>query len=95
MDSRNSVYGADLYLAHRAAIQADTPFRRELLERVGAVLILRPTPTRDRRNLIEHLRRSPRWQLAHAGERALLFVKVPPPGAAPDPRAIRSEAIRP
>ena len=82
MDSRNSVYGAELYLAHRDAIRRETPLRRELLERVGAVLILRPTPTRDRRDLIEHLRRAPRWQLVWASDRALLFVKAPPAGGA-------------
>jgi len=81
MDSRNSVYRGDFYLAHRAAILGDTPLRRELLERVGAVLVLRPTPVRPRRDLIEHLRRSPRWQLVWADERALLFVKGPPPAS--------------
>lgn len=80
MDSRNSVYGADLYRAHGEALVRDTPFRRELLERVGAVLILRPTPRRDRSDLIEHLRRAKRWQLVHASERSLLFVKAPAPG---------------
>ena len=87
MDSRNSVYGGDLYLAHRAAIRGDTPLRRDLLDRVGAVLILRPTATRDRRDLIDHLRRSRRWQLVWANERALLFVKSPPPGGAARPPA--------
>ena len=80
MDSRNSVYGAELYLAHSEALVRDTPFRRELLERVGAVLILRPTPRRDRSDLIEHLKRAKRWQLVHATERSLLFVKAPAPG---------------
>jgi hypothetical protein len=94
MDSRNSVYGAELYLAHRAAIRGDTPLRRDLLERVGAVLILRPTPTRDRRDLIEHLRRSPRWQLVWASERALLFVKAPPAGGAPRVGAVGARAAR-
>jgi hypothetical protein len=90
MDSRNSVYGADLYLAHSEAILRDTPFRRELLERVGAVLILRPTPRRDRRNLIEHLMRAKSWQLAHVDRRSLLFVKAPPPAG-----GSRSEAQSP
>jgi hypothetical protein len=77
MDSRNSVYGADLYLAHQEALRRDTPYRRELLDSVGAVLILRPTLLRDRRDLIDQLRRGKRWRLAHASERALLFVKGP------------------
>jgi hypothetical protein len=86
MDSRNSVYGAELYLAHREAMRRDTPFRRELLQRVGAVLILRPTLRRDRRDLIEHLQRARLWQLVHATERSLLFVKAEPPGTdAPPP----------
>jgi hypothetical protein len=91
MDSRNSVYGAELYLAHRDALRRDTPFRRELLGRVGAVLILRPTRSRDRRDLIEHLQRARTWQLVHASERSLLFVRTRPPrgdpaaaGPAPD-----------
>jgi len=83
MDSRNSVYGADLYLAHRDAMRRDTPFRRELLGRVGAVLILRPTELRDRRDLIEHLRRAKTWELVHASERSLLFVRMPPPRGHP------------
>lgn len=85
MDSRNSVHGADLYLAHREALIRDTPFRRELLQRTGAVLILRPAPGRDRRDLIEHLRRARNWQLVHASARSLLFVKVREPGAAERP----------
>jgi hypothetical protein len=100
MDSRNSVYGAELYLAHRAAIQSDTPLRRELLERTGAVLILRPTAKRDRRDLIEHLRRAKRWQLVWADERALLFVKTaagddPPEGQRPGRRGGRAPAAGP
>jgi hypothetical protein len=87
MDSRNSVYGGALYLAHEAALRRDTPFRRELLERVGAVLILRPTRLRDRADLIEHLRRGRRWRLVHAGPRSLLFVKAEPPRAASPPAA--------
>jgi hypothetical protein len=86
MDSRNSVYGGDLYLAHSEAIARDTPFRRELLDRVGAVLILRPTPRRDRRDLIQHLVRAKRWQLVYADRRSLLFVKAPAPGD-PEPRS--------
>ncbi len=92
MDSRNSVYGADLYLAHSEAIRRDTPFRRELLDRAGAVLILRPTPRRDRRDLIEHLQRTKSWQLAHLGRRSLLFVKVSPPVAGSGPAA---QSLRP
>src|SRR5262245_20066510 len=84
MDSRNSVYGADLFLAHREALRRDTPFRREILGRVGAVLILRPTRTRDRRDLIEHLRRGKGWQLVHAGERSLLFLRAGAPRALPE-----------
>ncbi len=83
MDSRANVYGGALYLAHQEAMRRDTPFRRELLRRVGAVLILRPTGSRDRRDLIEHLRRAKSWQLVHAGERSLLFVRAGPPGAQP------------
>jgi hypothetical protein len=91
MDSRNSVYGAELYRAHQEAIRRDTPFRRELLEKVGAVLILRPTLLRERRDLIDHLTRDRRWQLVHADERSLLFVKRPRPGEAPaaPPRGAR------
>jgi len=77
MDSRNSVYGAELYLAHQQALRRDTPYRRRLLDEVGAVLILRPTQRRDRSDLIEHLRASKRWALVHAGERSMLFVKRP------------------
>jgi hypothetical protein len=87
MDSRNSVYGGALYLAHEEALRRDTPFRRELLGRVGAVLILRPTRLRDRADLIEHLKRGRRWQLVHAGPRSLLFVKARPPRSATPPAA--------
>jgi hypothetical protein len=92
MDSRNSVYGADLYLAHREAMHRDTPLRRELLERVGAVLVLRPTLQRDRRDLIEHLRRAKVWRLVHAGERSLLFVKVRSAGPARPDSSGRADA---
>jgi hypothetical protein len=85
MDSRNSVYGAELYRAHSAALLRDTPFRRELLDSVGAVLILRPTPRRDRSDLIHHLEREQRWQLLHVDRRSLLFVKRPREDA-PSPR---------
>ncbi len=81
MDSRNSVYGADLYRAHAAAMLRDTPFRRELLERVGAVLILRPTPRRARGDLIRHLEGEKRWRLAWIDGRSLLYVKQPRAGA--------------
>ncbi len=94
MDSRNSVYGAELYLAHRDAMRRDTPFRRELLERVGAVLILRPTRLRDRRDLIEHLRRARRWQLVHASERSLLFVRAGPARAGPQPAGAPAQSRR-
>jgi hypothetical protein len=86
MDSRNSVYGAELYLAHRDAMREDTPFRRELLARVGAILILRPNELRDRRDLIEHLQRARTWELVHATDRSLLFVRTPP-RALPAPSA--------
>jgi hypothetical protein len=95
MDSRNSVYGGPLYLAHEEALRRDTPFRRELLGRVGAVLILRPTRLRDRADLIEQLKRGRRWQLVHAGPRSLLFVKAErsaptaPPAAPGAPAQIR------
>jgi hypothetical protein len=75
MDSRNSVYGAERYLAPAGA--PATPYRQRLLDEVGAVLILRPTRLRDRHDLIEQLRQSKRWMLVHAGERSLLFVKRP------------------
>jgi hypothetical protein len=81
MDSRNSVYGADLYRAHAAAILRDTPFRRELLERVGAVLILRPSPRRDRSDLIRYLEGDERWRLDRIDDRSLLYVKLPRTGA--------------
>lgn len=77
MDSRNSVYGAERYLAHQQALRRNTPYRQLLLDEVGAVLILRPTRLRDRHDLIEQLRQSKRWMLVHAGERSLLFVKRP------------------
>lgn len=94
MDSRNSVYGAELYLAHSEALLRDTPFRRELLERAGAVLILRPTPRRHRRNLIEHLMRTGSWQLAHVDRRSLLFVKEAPPvaGSGPPRQSLRPDS---
>jgi hypothetical protein len=95
MDSRNSVYGGELYLAHQEALRRDTPFRRELLERVGAVLVLRPTPQRDRRDLIEHLKRGRRWQLVHAGPRSLLFVKADPPGPTRSEGGGGAQSLRP
>jgi hypothetical protein len=85
MDSRNSVYGAELYRAHSEALLRDTPFRRELLDRVGAVLILRPTPRRERSDLIQHLERDRRWRLLHVDRRSLLFVRTPREDA-PSPR---------
>ena len=77
VDLRVTAAGSDGEQVRAVAARA----RRELLERVGAVLMLRPTPIRPRRDLIEHLRRSPRWQLVWADDRALLFVKGPPPAS--------------
>ena len=79
MDGRNSVYGSELYLKHRDAIDRATPYREELLERVGAVLIRHPSVNPARRNLIDRLGRDQRWEWKLAtplpNERHLMFLK--------------------
>lgn len=62
MDGRNTVYGAELYLAHRAALDGPTPYREELLEKVGGVLISHPARKPARMELYQRLKNDPRWR---------------------------------
>jgi len=82
MDGRNTVYGSELYLKHRAALAGPCTYREELLEQVGAVLINHPSYKPAREELVQRLLSDTRWKWEIATPRSnepyLLFLKHEP-----------------
>ncbi len=73
MDSRNTVYGADLYLAHAGALNEANAEQDRLLALANAVMI-RP-PEQSRQSLTRRLASDDTWALLHIGPRCQLWVR--------------------
>ena len=73
MDSRNTVYGADTYIAHNGAMQQANEEQDRLLAMANAVMI-RP-PEQYRQELTRRLANDETWALLHVGPRCQLWVR--------------------
>ncbi|MDE0961095.1 MAG: hypothetical protein OSB09_09970 [Planctomycetota bacterium] len=76
MDSRNTVYGAQRFKAHNAALSGRNLAEQDrLLAQVCAVLIRAPEQDESRRRLTQRLENDTEWQLIHIDQNCRMWLK--------------------